>query len=181
MSDDDRKQPPDANTAPPGKRRKLLDDLESIRDLLDAERSGMEIPILREIIPAATPAAQPSTTGEETRPVRSAEEIQRDLFDARQFADRLFDASWQRRSDAILAAARERADELAACIDPEVDAELLAQLHGRVDAELPPALEQVVTETLDDLQDRLLEVLQTELTRLVDSTFGDPGAEPSQD
>lgn len=177
---DDRKQRPDPE--PPGKRRKLLDDLESIRDLLDAERSGMEIPILREIVPPARPAAKPTPASEEPRPRRSAEEIQEDLFDARQFADRLFDASWQRRSDAILAAARERADELAACIDPEVDDAVLSRLHDRVDAELPPALEQVVTETLDDLQDRLLEVLQTELTRLVESTFGDPGAEsPPQD
>ncbi len=165
---DERKAQGETNPKPPGSPRKLLKDLESIRDLLDAEE-GVDIPVLREIVPPPGPGKR--ATG--------SHEVQHDMFEPGDFADRLFDESWRQRSEAILTAARERADELAACIDPEVDDAVLEALHERVDAELPPALEQVVTRTLDDLQDRLLEVLETELTRLVAEAFGTTDGESS--
>lgn len=167
---DERKPQGDSEPKPPGSRRKLLKDLESIRDLLDAE-DGVDIPVLREIVPAPASATRAA----------SSEEVQHDLFDPGGVADTVFDDSWRQRSEAILTAARERADELAACIDPDVDDDALAALHERLEAELPPALEQVVTQTLDDLQDRLLEVLEAELTRMVTATFGTADGEPSAD
>lgn len=189
MSHDDQQPPARRRPSEPGA---LLQDLESIRDLLDAERlmpgetrsearvrapSDDDIPTLREVVrPEPKPDAPPLR-----------QEVQTDLFDARMFADRLLDESWQQQSDAILASARRTADALTAKLAPEAGATARERLRARLASELPPLLEQVVGEALDELQDRLLGVLRNELARLTEAALTEraepkaPMDEPSSD
>lgn len=170
----------------PSKPETLLEDLESIRDLLDGERSpplnipaDEDIPVLREVV-RSRPAAEP-----EPAPVR--EEVQTDLFDARSFADRLLDETWQQQSNEILASARRTADALTAKLAPEASAIARERLRSRLASELPPLLEQVVGEALEELQERLIGLLRNELTRLTEATLTErpepsaPDDQPSHD
>lgn len=164
---DDRKPPEQRRPAEP---EKLLEDLESIRDLLDAERNTPltaptddDIPVLREVV-RPRPASEPEQA-------RTREEVQTDLFDARMFADRLLDETWQQQSDAILASARRTADALTAKLAPQASATARERLRKRLASDLPPLLEQVVGEALDELQERLLAVLRNEVTRLTAATL----------
>ncbi|MCC5886489.1 MAG: hypothetical protein JJT88_08645 [Gammaproteobacteria bacterium] len=184
MSDDDRKPPEQHKPSEPGA---LLEDLESIRALLDVDRELLkraptddDIPILREVVrpaPGPTPEAEPAPR----------QEVQTDLFDARIFADRLLDESWQQQSNAILASARRTADALTAKLAPQASATARERLRSRLANELPPLLEQLVSEALDELQDRLLGALRHELARLTEAALTEPpehkapNDEPSQD
>lgn len=171
MSNDDHKPPEDHRAS---QSEALLEDLESIRDVLDAERSAPltapiddDIPTLREVVraqPPASPAGQPP----------ALEEAETDLFDARLFADRLLDETWQKQSNAILASARRTAGALTARLAPEASATARERLRSRLASELPPLLEQVVGEALDALQDRLIGVLRNELARLTEATLTEP-------
>lgn len=165
----DERKPPEQRR--PSKPEALLEDLESIRDLLDADRrpplnfaADDDIPVLREVV-RSRPAADP----EQASPAR--EEVQTDLFDARTFADRMLDETWQQQSNAILASARRTADALTAKLAPEASVTARERLRSRLASELPPLLEQVVGEALDELQERLLGVLRNEVTRLTEATL----------
>lgn len=170
MSHDERKPPEQRRPSAAGA---LLEDLESIRDLLDAEsRAAMDddIPVLREVVRREPPAALDAPS--------YREEVQTDLFDARNFADRLLDDSWQEQSDAILASARRTADALAAKLAPQVSASARERLRSRIAEELPPLIEQVVGEALDELQDRLLGLLRHEMARLAEATLIEAAEQP---
>lgn len=184
MSDD--RKPPEQRR--PSEPEALLQDLLSIRDLLDAKRSlppgkplrapaDDEIPVLREVVrpqPAfdSDSDSDPDPESEQGSP-REREEVQTDLFDARMFADRLLDETWQQQSNAILASARRTADALTARLAPEASATARERLRSRLASELPPLLEQVVGEALDELQERLLGILRNELTRLTEATLAE--------
>ena len=185
MSDEDRKPPEQRK---PSESEALLEDLESIRDLLDAERRASssapmddDIPVLREVVQKAVrrePTADQPFAREEAREQEREQarekvrkEVQTDLFDARTFADRLLDESWQQQSDAILASARRTADALTARLEPQASANARDRLRRRIASELPPLLESLVAEALDELQERLLDVLRNELTRLTEATL----------
>lgn len=169
MSDDDR-QSSGRDPARPRSRHELLRDLESIRELLDAPA---DIPVLREVVP-------PSAGGDEKSPETDAgedhgsAEVQFDLFDARRFADRLLDATWQEESEAILASARRSAEALTSRLSTEEAAAARSRLQERIAEELPPLLEQVIGEAIDELQERLLRVLRSELGRLIETSFATP-------
>ncbi len=168
MSNDGSKPPEQPR---PSKPEALLEDLESIRDLLDADDESSapdedDIPILREVV-----RPQPTAPVEHAPP---REEVQTDLFDARLFADRLLDETWRQQSNAILASARRTADALTARLAPDASATARERLRTRLASELPPLLEQVVGEALDELQDRLLGVLRNELARLTEATLTEP-------
>lgn len=183
MSKDDSKPPA---TSPGSAPQALLRDLESIRDLLDADREDgaaedEDIPILREVVQDGhgQVAAQ-----------QDHGEVQADLFDARDFAARLFDETWQEESEAILASARRTADALTARLAPGASAAAKQRLQRKLAADLPPLLEQVVGEAIDELQQRLLALLRNEVTRLMQSSLvddpdqgagGAANAAPSQD
>jgi len=97
------------------------------------------------------------------------------------FADRLFDETWQQQSNAILASARRTADALTARLAPQAHAGARERLRSRLASELPPLLEQVVGEALDELQERLLGVLRNELTRLTEATLTERPQPPAPD
>lgn len=173
MSDEDRKPSTQRRPSEPGA---LLEDLESIRDLLDAEPNAPiddDIPVLREVVRRRSPA--------EEEPPGPREEVQTDLFDARMFADRLLDETWQQQSNAILASARRTADALTAQLAPEASATARERLRSRLASELPPLLEQVVGEAVEELQRRLLLVLRNEMTRLTEATLTERPQPPAPD
>ncbi|MCC5871337.1 MAG: hypothetical protein JJU22_02970 [Gammaproteobacteria bacterium] len=198
MSHDDRKPPVQRRASEP---EALLEDLESIRDLLDAEPRTLDdddIPVLREVVRSQAAPVSGRSSGHRTardefsREDASGEEsdraeVQADLFDARMFADRLLDETWQQQSNAVLASARRTADALTARLAPQASTAARERLRARLANELPPLLEQVVGEAIDDLQNRLLRVLRQELARLTEAALTErhapsaPTDEPSHD
>lgn len=198
MSHDDRKPPVQRRASEP---EALLEDLESIRDLLDAEPRTLDdddIPVLREVVRSQAAPFSGRSSGHRTardgfsREDASGEEsdraeVQADLFDARMFADRLLDETWQQQSNAVLASARRTADALTARLAPQASTAARERLRARLANELPPLLEQVVGEAMDDLQNRLLRVLRQELARLTEAALTErpapsaPTDEPSHD
>ncbi|HSG91918.1 MAG TPA: hypothetical protein VLA56_22075 [Pseudomonadales bacterium] len=179
----------------PDGRRELLDDLESIRALLNARQGTGDlgnIPVLREVV-------RPAATGPETSEVRAADaapraedpadatgsagrsETQGDLFDPRAFADRLLNDEWRAQRDAILEDARAGARALPGSARPGSE-RFDAELHARLLASLGARVEELMDDALHDLRTVLHRTLREELEHLFADCFeARPGPPPNTD
>ena len=154
-------------------RRALLDDLESIRALLDEEGADADaIPVLREVVGPSAPAPAPPAAEERG-------EAQGDLFDPRAFADRLLDPDWEAERERILDDARAGLDAFSLGLDEISRREREDRLRAAVEARLAPRMEQVLGEALDELRTALLRVVRRELDALLAEVFAP--AEPGTD
>lgn len=177
----------------PEGRRNLLDELESIRGLLDDARSDAgerrepapdldRIPVLDEIVKPARPSAAgaPGRTEGADAATSAGTESQGDLFDPRAFADRLLNDDWRRERDAIVAAARLGARALGRPADAPPDRTLEPELQARLQAALEDRVGTVLQGALEDLRDVLRHTVRRELERLLDDCFGDvPASTPA--
>ena len=159
--------PSDGAPGPHAGARGLLETLESIREVLDDRNaSDDEIPVLREIVqPETTTDSAPAN---DERPVVSKPG---ELFDVREFADRLLDERWKQQSEAVLDAARRHA-AAATVRGPGAQTARAREFQHRVHTEVGPRLESLMEESLATLRQDLLEVLRTELERLAEDCFG---------
>jgi len=144
----------------------LLGDLESIRELFDADaaaetEAAQAVPLLDDVV--EIPEAEPDSAEHPAPPAAFGTQMQDDLFQA------LLGDEWRDSAAEVFQQARAKIEENSPQWAPEDTDELNDALKVRIDETMQGWMRGMVIEHMANLHETLLDVLAAELPQMIDN------------